>query len=278
MNSKTSVSFSRNHEFSLMPLRVDIFMPPIRWKGDPVGHMGGTDTFYWVVEGECYVMIDGESYIVKPGQLMYLPKGKMRIYSTLSDNLVMYDIGFRFLIDGEDWYSALNMSHHNYVVDIDDREQMSKWFEDSMLHEMQKNSAFYLARCSNMANIISAYVTKREKLETRMVYFKDVTKYMNENIHQSLSIETLAEVACMQPTYFIRRFKAAFGSTPIVHFNKLKIYRAMTLLSSTDYSLQKIAAEVGVSDAAYFSRMFKKHCDISPTEYRKMFAPRRNEF
>jgi len=88
----------------------------------------------------------------------------------------------------------------------------------------------------------------------------------------------LAEVACMQPTYFIRRFKAAFGSTPIVHFNKLKIYKAMTLLSSTDYSLQKIAMEVGVSDAAYFSRMFKKHCDISPTEYRKMFAPRKNEF
>lgn len=278
MNSKHRTSFSRNVEFALTPLRVDIFTPPIRWKGDPVGHMGGTDTFYYVVEGECYVMIDGESYIVKPGQLMYLPKGKMRIYSTLSDNLVMYEIGFRFLIDGVDWYTALNMSHSNYVVDIENREQMVAWFESSMLHELQKNSAFYLTRCSNMANIISAYVAIREKMENRMVYFRDVTNYMNENIHQSLSIEALAEVACMQPTYFIRRFKAAFGSTPIVHFNKLKIYKAMTLLSSTDHSLQKIAAEVGVGDAAYFSRMFKKHCDISPTEYRRMFAPKRKEY
>ena len=33
----------------------------------------------------------------------------------------------------------------------------------------------------------------------------------------------------------------------------------------------EIAAQVGITDTSYFSRFFKKHCKVTPSEYRKAF-------
>lgn len=221
-------------------------------------------------------MIEDESFIVKPGQLAFLPKGKMRTYSTLSEDFTMYEMNFSADINGKNWYRHLQLSENNYVISISDPESVSRWFETSVRYEMNKGAVCDVIWCSNLANIISTYAVEREKMEKRMHDFRDVIRYMNDNIHRPLTLDTLAGTACMQPTYFIRRFKAAFGFTPIVYFSKLKVYRAMTLLSSTDYSLQKIAEKLGISDAAYFSRMFKKYCSISPSKYRMLFQSQQN--
>lgn len=254
----------------LRPLRTNLYLPPIRWRGDPTGHLGGHDTFFWVVRGECYVMIGSESFIVKAGQLVFLPKGKMRTYSTLSEDLIMYEMNFSAYMDGEIWSHRLGIES-GYVVDIADAQVVSRWFEDSVRHEMNRGILFEMTWCTNLCNIICAYAAEWKKTFRQTEAFRTVLRCMDDHIGESLTIETLAAAACMQPTYFIRRFREAFGVTPIVYFNKLKVYRAMTLLSSTDYSLQKIAERVGIGDAAYFSRVFKKYCGVSPTGYRSLF-------
>ena len=254
----------------LHPLRTNLYLPPIRWRGDPAGHIGEQDTFFWVVRGECYVMIDSESFIVKSGQLAFLPKGKMRTYSTLSEDLIMYEMNFSACINGEVWYRHLGIEG-GYVVDIADTQTVSRWFEDSVRHEVNRGVLFEMSWCTNLCSIVCAYAAEWEKTFRRMEAFREVLRCMDDHIDESLTIEALAAAACMQPTYFIRRFREAFGATPIVYFNKLKVYRAMTLLSSTDYSLQKIAERVGIADAAYFSRVFKKYCGVSPTGYRALF-------
>ena len=268
---RTGYLESSVEDFTLSPYRVNLYVPPIQWKGDPTGHIGENDTFFWVVAGECYVTIETESFIVKAGQLAFLPKGKMRIYSSLSEDLVMYEMNFAASINSAYWYTQLELQGENYAIDIADPERMSRWFETSLRHEMNKDIAYDIIWCCNLANILCTYVTERKRADQRTEFFKDVIKYMNDHIHSCLTIDTLAGIACMQPTYFIRRFKAAFGFSPIVYFNKLKVYKAMTLLSSTDFSLQKIAARLGISDAAYLSRMFKKYCSISPAKYRALF-------
>lgn len=265
-----SVSAPEQMGLLLHPLRTNLYLPPIRWKGDPAGHVGGHDTFFWVVRGECYVMIDTESFIVKAGQLAFLPKGKMRTYSTLSEDLIMYEMNFSARMDGEIWYRKLGIEG-SYVVDIADVQAVSQWFETSVRHEMNRSVLFEASWCTNLGNILCAYATEWEKTSHRMEMFREVLHCMDTHIDESLTIETLAAAACMQPTYFIRRFREAFGFTPIVYFNKLKVYRAMTLLATTDYSLQKIGERVGIGDAAYFSRVFKKYCGVSPTGYRSLF-------
>ena len=103
------------------------------------------------------------------------------------------------------------------------------------------------------------------------MYFKEVLKYMADNLDKSIKIDDLASIMYMQPTYFIRKFKKAFSIPPFAYFSQLKIYKAMELLSGTQLSIEEISSRIGINDAAYFSRFFKKMCKTTPSEYRKAF-------
>jgi uncharacterized protein YabN with tetrapyrrole methylase and pyrophosphatase domain len=45
---------------TIVPESVHLYIPPIVWKGDSVGHIGTFDVFFLVLEGECFLKIDSE--------------------------------------------------------------------------------------------------------------------------------------------------------------------------------------------------------------------------
>jgi AraC-like DNA-binding protein len=49
------------------------------------------------------------------------------------------------------------------------------------------------------------------------------------------------------------------------------LLEAKRLLLYTDLTMNQISLNVGYSDAAYFSRLFKKHVKINPTDFRKQY-------
>jgi len=257
---------------SVTPMAVYLYVPPIVWKGDSVGHIGGNDLFFWVLEGECFLKIDSESYIIRPGQLAFLPKGKMRTYTHISEKFSMYEMAFVAESDGKNLMEQLGLSEENYVVDIPNREEMSFLFESSCRTEMFKNPIYDMAWCANIINIIRIYTEQRNKIESsESVFFRPVTSYMNENIEKNINLNELAELVFMQPNYFITRFKKTFGLSPIAYLNRLRIYKAMSLISTSDTSIDEIAKSVGILDTSYFARVFKKHCGATPSEYRRAF-------
>lgn len=216
--------------FSVTPIIVSLYVPPITWKGDPKGHIGTNDVFFWVVEGECYLMIEDKCYIVKPGQLAFLPKGLMRTYTQISENFLMYEMAFSAKLNGENLFDVLGLSNGNHVVDIADRDGMSSLFENSLRHEFNKNLVYDIGWCANIINIIKHYVSERIKLDSSGSKFDNIINYMNKNISKNLRVDELAALAFMQPTYFIKKFKEAFGKSPIEYFNMLRIYKSMSLL------------------------------------------------
>lgn len=259
-------------ELTIKPETIFLYVPPIVWKGDSVGHIGKTDLFFWVVEGECFLRIDNQSYIIRPGQLAYLPKGKVRAYTHASERFTMYEMGFSATTKGESLMEVLGLTESDYVVDIPDKEEMSSLFESSHRKEMFKSPVYNIAWCANIANIITIYAKERAKQhndETKV--FHRVLEFMSHNIGRSIKIEELASLVYMQPTYFIKRFGEIFGMPPISYFNRMKIYKAMGLLSGTDLSIEEISKQLGITDTSYFTRMFKKHCSLPPTAYRAEF-------
>ena len=47
-----------------------------------------------------------------------------------------------------------------------------------------------------------------------------------------------------------------------------RIDRAVELLQQTDIPVREIAVRVGYTDANYFTKVFKRHLGVTPTEYR----------
>ncbi len=256
---------------NLTPLAAHLYVPPIIWRGDPVGHTGTYDCIFFLISGECYVKIDNDSFVLKPGQLAFLPKGKMRTYTTVSENFAMYEIAFDLKIGDENWCDAMGYGDELFFVDAEDPERLSRLFEESVRHEHNRSMMYDIISLSNFAEIIRSYVIARYDAETKAQPFCEVIKYMENSLDRQIKVEELAKIACMQTTYFIKKFKSAFGMSPISYLNKLKIYRSMTLLLSTDLSVDRVGQEIGIFDSSYFSKTFKKFCLVSPAEYRRLF-------
>ena len=259
-------------ELSVSPVELSLYVPPIVWKGDSVGHIGVNDLFFWVLEGECFLNIDSKSHIIRPNQLAFLPKGKMRAYTHASEHFSMYEMAFSATSNGENLMNILGLCEQNFVVDIPNPAEMTALFENSNRIEFTKNPLHDLKWCANIINIISIYTEERRKLsDNNNAIFKVVLEYMSNNLASPIRTEDLASLVYMQPTYFIKKFGDVYGLPPMTYLNRMRMYKAMGLLAGTSMSIEQISHEIGISDVSYFARIFKKHCGISPTAYRAEF-------
>lgn len=125
--------------------------------------------------------------------------------------------------------------------------------------------------CANLLRLIGIYVTEKSKQRSSTHFFEPTTDYMKRNLSSTIKTKSLADTVFMEETYFIKKFKKAFGISPITYLNKLRIYKSMTLLAKSDMSLSEICHKVGICDASYFSKLFKANCGITPGEYRSIF-------
>lgn len=259
-------------EIAVKPIDVFMYLPPINWKGDCVGHIGENDTFFWVLEGECFLFIEEEAALVRAGQLAFLPKGKKRRYTHASPAFTMYEMAFSASSDGADLMDLLGLREGHFVVDIPDREEMSRLFEQAHRKELFKDPIHHLEWSANLLTVIHRYADAAERArDSDARLFAPVLRHLSEAVGRAVTTDELAALVYLQPTYFIRRFKNAFGMPPQAYFRRLKLCRAMHLLVATDLPLDKVAKSIGIDDSSYFARFFKKSCQCTPSEFRNAF-------
>jgi AraC-like DNA-binding protein len=256
----------------MLPSRTSLYVSPILWKGDPVGHVGQKDVFFFVLEGECYLNVDTETHILRGGQLAFLPKGKSRRYTQISGRFAMYEISFDVRVGEESLMSLLGLTGESFVVDPPEAEELKRLFESSVRIEMTKDPIHSISAYANTLGIIKIYAEARasQRVDER-ARFSSVISYMNDRMSEEVTLGELADAACMHPTYFVKKFGQAFGMPPMAYLNRLRIYKAMGLLCDTDRSIEEIAELVGIGDRSYFARLFRKHTGAAPTEYRAAF-------
>jgi len=107
----------------------------------------------------------------------------------------------------------------------------------------------------------------------RAVYVARLNKvidYIHAQLDQLLSLNTLADVAGFSPFHFHRIFKGLAGETLGEYIQRARLERAANLLlyRPQDTVLQ-IALGCGFTSAAIFSRAFKAHFGLSPSQFRR---------
>jgi transcriptional regulator GlxA family with amidase domain len=106
--------------------------------------------------------------------------------------------------------------------------------------------------------------------------FADLAAWMQGHLQEDLSTEALADRACLSPRHFSRRFKDAFGSTPGVFVENLRLTEARERLTHLDQTIESVAVSVGFNSADVFRRVFERRYGLKPTSYRKHFSFRKN--
>ena len=96
-----------------------------------------------------------------------------------------------------------------------------------------------------------------------------IVNYINQNFSDNLNLEQMANMANLSQFYFSRLFKRLLGVGFNSYLNNKRMNEARYLLEKTEWSIDKIARNVGFCDSPYFARSFKKSFGLSPKVFRQ---------
>lgn len=107
----------------------------------------------------------------------------------------------------------------------------------------------------------------------RVSQLKAVLKYIEQNYGSNITLNSLADIAGMNPNYFCRVFQGITQKTPMDYVIYYRVEQATVMLANTSLSITDIAITCGFFDHSYFSKIFKRIKGVTPRAYRKKFRP-----
>ncbi|GAA1913902.1 GlxA family transcriptional regulator [Streptomyces sodiiphilus] len=127
----------------------------------------------------------------------------------------------------------------------------------------------FLRRPGNQAQFsaqLAAQTARREPL-------REVQQWITEHPDGDLSVESLAERACLSPRHFARAFQAETGTSPGRYVERVRLEHARRLLEDTTDGVEQISRACGYGTPEAMRRAFVKALGTAPAEYRRRFHP-----
>jgi len=98
----------------------------------------------------------------------------------------------------------------------------------------------------------------------------DIVCYLQNSYNQKITIETLSQLFHSNRTTLLADFKKSTGQSINSYLTQLRMIMATTLLRDTELTVCEICERTGFSDISYFSKLFKRKIQFTPSEYRRI--------
>lgn len=107
-----------------------------------------------------------------------------------------------------------------------------------------------------------------------MQHFQDellheILDYMNEMITEPLTIEEICHKFSISRSSLQTLFRSNLEVSPKNYMVQIKLQKSKELIRENKYTISEIAFMLGFSSIHYFSRTFKQHFNLTPSEYAK---------
>ncbi len=100
-----------------------------------------------------------------------------------------------------------------------------------------------------------------------------VNSIIEENIYNpNLSVAMIAEEVALSVNYLRNIYKENTGTSLTTYIADRKLTLICDMLSNTDIPIQDISDKLGFTTKNYFFTFFKKHMNMTPTQYRSMHS------
>ena len=121
-------------------------------------------------------------------------------------------------------------------------------------HEMVRSFAQRVAQCKKNSNVSEA--------------IQRCCSYIRGHYMEPLELSEISAALGYADYYLSRKFYKEMGLYLSDYINEVRLGHAKTMLATTDLSLEIISERLHYSSRNYFSKVFRKHFGISPSEYR----------
>lgn len=106
----------------------------------------------------------------------------------------------------------------------------------------------------------------REEILKRLTLAKE---FMSSNFNRKLTLEDIAEQACLSVNHLLRTFKEAYNQSPYQFLMQVRLNRAKYFLQTTNYPLNEIVNLIGFECTSSFIRLFKSTYKVTPLKFKK---------
>ena len=96
-----------------------------------------------------------------------------------------------------------------------------------------------------------------------------VLRHIEQNLDTRPDLDELARIACFSPYHFHRIFSAMVGESVAAYVRRLLLERAAMQLVHSPESVTQIALGAGYDSVDAFTRAFRAHLGMLPSEYRR---------
>lgn len=206
----------------------------------------------------------------------FLESGK--IFEACPDTVMFLNRNDSYKVDVQSFgYSivaeiAADNAPDSFIVDCSGDNTMSGLFT-ALLNARNDKLKSNRYRALSLLYEIFARISRREEAE----YMTSSTEgrlfavrvYIQEHYSDpSLDMNALASIYGVSAHQLSGLFKKRFGVSVWQYVIDTRIDAASKLLRSPGFSVGMVAEQCGFRDVYYFSRLFKKHMNVSPKEYR----------
>ncbi|MDD2459042.1 MAG: AraC family transcriptional regulator [Eubacteriales bacterium] len=174
---------------------------------------------------------------------------------------------------------AADLNRQNIIhLSVPDAIKIQQWLETMLEEQQEQQFAWQQVKqeCLNLIliTIVRArqrqFATVRPEANPRRELVALIQRYLEENLTEHIDFQALARQHNISPSHFRAVFKAITGLPPVEYLNRLRMVRAIEYLKSDALPTGEICMAVGIEDANYFSRLFRKIIGYSPREFRNL--------
>ncbi|WP_316756527.1 helix-turn-helix domain-containing protein [Pedobacter aquatilis] len=227
-----------------------------------------------VTNGSLIASSGFDDYTVNVNEMIVVPAGQITSLSYMSNDIMGFYLHFspKYLsqteFDFSDWlaqplikFSDTETAHLLVLL-----KRMQK------LNEDETNTNILKSYLSTVLSEIKQSYDFRIKLnfpahERITLEFK---KLLNYSITHYRSASYYAEKLHITTNHLNKSVKATLGKSASSLIDEMLILEAKVLMRNSNIPINEIAFKLGFDDISYFGRFFKKHTEVTPTEYRKM--------
>ncbi len=225
----------------------------------------------YCVNGEGWYQIK-QRYSIKAGQSFILPANQSHLYGATDHNpWTIYWLHFAGYAAKDIWniyrdrhfpiattpFSEQRITLFNKLYDT-----LEKGYSREHIHFTNLSLGYFLN------SFLYPNIFDQNKEQKYPLIIDQAIECMQQNISTSISLKQLAKQTNYSIPHLSSEFKKKTGYTVIDYHNRLRIQKACQYLDLTDMRIKEISYTMGFEDPYYFSRLFSKIMNISPSSYR----------
>lgn len=225
-----------------------------------------SDRLTVIDEGEIGISVNAHPLLLTAGQLLYTAKGSIVLISRESEDLELRSCRIDVTPNGQ-----VHPHHRVFETDEGLNERLEHYLELIGIYGNSRPAATRPLQQALLADIFGSgrvvetvsHPSHRQRLFNRFI------ELVGEQTAVRRDVEYYATRLHVSGSQLMKTVRRTSGRTVLEWIDLRTVMQAKALLSYSDKTVAEVGYEVGMEDANYFSRYFKRQTGLTPTEYRK---------